>query len=229
MMWYLHQQDIEAGSLAGFFVSWIFLSPRSSGSFVPKFTCTWLRSREFPREAYARLSKMGGDPDMKNSIQVEYQSKTIVFSVNGWLNASHVAKLYSASVNDWLGSIETQQYLTDAAAAFGVEGPEDLIQIHGGQAGDIWLHPKVAMEFVSELDRKLARWCDLAINRILRETVSMKSRFDAACKVLDESRREASEHGRGLLEWRMKKRKLEYRVAHLQDQLQLTLGLDNPN
>lgn len=166
---------------------------------------------------------------MKNSIQVEYQSKTIAFSVNGWLNASHVAKLYSASVNDWLGSIETQQYLTDAAAAFGVEGPEDLIQIHGGQAGDIWLHPKVAMEFVSELDRKLARWCDLAINRILRETVSMKSRFYAACKVLDESRREASEHGRGLLEWRMKKRKLEYRVAHLQDQLQLTLGLDNPN
>lgn len=88
---------------------------------------------------------------MKDSIQVEYQNKTIVFSVNGWLNATHVAKLYSASVNDWLESKETQQYLTDAAAAFGAEGLEDLIQIQGGRAGDLWLHPKIAIEFLGEL------------------------------------------------------------------------------
>ena len=166
---------------------------------------------------------------MKDSIQVEYQNKTIVFSVNGWLNATHVAKLYSASVNDWLESKETQQYLTDAAAAFGAEGLEDLIQIQGGRAGDLWLHPKIAIEFLGELDRKLARWCDLTINRILRETSSMKDRFDGACRMLDQSRREASEHGRGLLEWRNKKRRLEFHVAHLKDQLQLPLGLDNPN
>ncbi|MBT9570942.1 MAG: hypothetical protein IV106_07500 [Pseudomonas umsongensis] len=45
---------------------------------------------------------------MKNSIQIDYQNKTIVFSSSGWLNASHVAELYSASVDGWLRSRETQ-------------------------------------------------------------------------------------------------------------------------
>ncbi|PMZ91124.1 DNA-binding protein [Pseudomonas sp. FW215-T2] len=172
---------------------------------------------------------MGGGPDMKNSIQIDYQNKTIVFSSSGWLNASHVAELYSASVDGWLRSRETQEYLADVATALGAEGPQELIQISGDRAGGIWLHPKVAIDFVREIDRKLSRWCDLTIDRILRGTFSVKKRFDAACKVLDESRHEASKHGRGLMEWRLKKRGLEYHVAHLKDQLQLTLGLNNPN
>lgn len=163
---------------------------------------------------------------MKDSIHVEYQNKTIVFSMSGWLNASHVAELYSASAGSWLRSPETQEYLADVAAALGVEGPQELIQI---SEGGIWLHPKVALEFVREFDRKLARWCDMAIDRIARGDSSMKKRFDAACKVLDDSRREASEHGRGLRKWSLEKRGLEYHVAHLKDQMQLTLGLDNPN
>jgi hypothetical protein len=169
---------------------------------------------------------MGGGPDMKSSIQIEYQNKTIVFSLSGWLNASHVAELYSTSADSWLRSRETQEYLADVATALGVEGPQELIQICGG---GVWLHPKVAIEFVREFDRKLARWCDITIDRIARGNFSMKKRFDAACKVLDEGRREASEHGRGLRKWSLKKRALEYHVAQLKDQLQLTLGLDNPN
>lgn len=163
---------------------------------------------------------------MKDSIHVEYQNKTIVFSMSGWLNASHVAELYSASVDSWLRSPETQEYLADLAMALGVEGPQELIQV---SAGGIWLHPKVAIEFVREIDRKLARWCDLTIDRIVRGNSSVKKRFDAACKVLNESRRDASEHGRGLRKWSLEKRGLEYHVAHLKVQMQLTLGLDNPN
>lgn len=163
---------------------------------------------------------------MKDSIHVEYQNKSIVFSMSGWLKASHVAELYSASVDSWLRSPETQEYLTDIAQALGVEDAHELAQI---SADGTWLHPKVAVEFVREIDRKLARWCDITIDRIARDNSSIKERFDSACKVLSEGRREASEHGRGLLEWRNKKSSLEYRVAHLRDQLQLTLGLDNPN
>lgn len=163
---------------------------------------------------------------MKDSIHVEYQNKTIVFSMSAWLNASHVAELYSASVDSWLRSPETRDYLADIALVLGVEDPQELTQI---SADGTWLHPKVAVEFVREIDRKLARWCDITIDRIACGNSLLKERFDAACKVLNEGRREASEHGRGLLEWRNKKPRLEYRVAHLKDQLQLTLGLDNPN
>lgn len=163
---------------------------------------------------------------MKDSIHAEYQSKTIVFSISGWMNASHVAELYSASVDGWLRSPETQEYLADIAQALGVEDAQELAQI---SADGTWLHPKVAVEFVREIDRKLARWCEITLDRIARDNSSIKERFDAACKVLNEGRREASEHGRGLLKWRNKKPSLEYRVAHLKDQLQLTLGLDNPN
>jgi len=163
---------------------------------------------------------------MKDMIHVEYQNKTIMFSMSGWLNASHVAELYLVSVDTWLRSPETQEYLTDIAQALCVEYVQELTQI---SAAATWLHPKVAVEFVREIDRKLARWCDITIDRIARDNSSMKERFDAACKALNEGRREASEHGRGLLEWRNKKPRLEYRVAHLKDQLQLTLGLDNPN
>lgn len=163
---------------------------------------------------------------MKDSIHVEYQNKTIMFSMSGWLNASHIAELYSASVDGWLRSPETQEYLADVAQALGVEDAQELAQI---SADGTWLHPKVAVEFVREIDRKLARWCDLAIDRIARGKSSMKKRFDAACKVLEESRREASEHGRELRRWSLEKQGLEYHVAHLKDQMQLKLGLDNPN
>lgn len=163
---------------------------------------------------------------MKNSIQVEYQNKTIVFSMSGWLNASHVAELYSASIDSWLRSYETKEYLTDVATVLGVEGPQELIQI---SAESIWLHPKVAVEFARDIDRKLARWCDIAIDKIAHGKFSMKKRFDAACKVLEESRCEASEHGRGLRKWSLEKRGLEYHVAHLKEQMQLSLGLDNPS
>ncbi|WP_422422175.1 metallophosphoesterase [Pseudomonas sp. GZD-222] len=66
-------------------------------------------------------------------------------------------------------------------------------------------------------------------DRPARGNSSVKKRFDAACKVLNESQREASEHGRGLLEWRNTKRHLHHAVAHWKDQMQLKLGLDNPN
>lgn len=186
-------------------------------------------SRSILREAFARLSKMGGGPDMKNSIKIAYQNKTIMFSSSGWLNASHVAELYSASVWGWLRTLEIQEYLADLAAVLGVQGPQDLIQIWPGRDGSIWLHPKVALEFVREIDRKLSRWCDLAIDKIFHGELPEKQCFDAACKVLDESRREASEHGRGLMEWRLKKQGLESRVSNLKDQLQLKLGFDDPN
>jgi hypothetical protein len=163
---------------------------------------------------------------MKDSIHVNYQNKTIVFSVSGWLNASHIAKLYSISHDAWLRSPETQECLADVALALGEVDAQELIQI---KADGTWIHPKVAIEFLREIDRKLARWCDITIDRIARDNSSIKDRFDAACKVLNKGRCEASEHGRGLLEWRNKKPRLEYRVAHLKDQLQLTLGLDNPN
>lgn len=107
---------------------------------------------------------------MKDSIHVEYQNKTIVFSMSGWLNASHVAQLYSASVDSWLRSPETQEYLTDIAQALGVEDAHELAQI---SAEGTWLHPKVAVEFVREIDRKLARWCDITIDRIARDNLSL--------------------------------------------------------
>lgn len=163
---------------------------------------------------------------MKDSIHVEYQNKTIVFSMRGWLNASHVAELYSASVDGWLRSPETQEYLADVAAALGESDAQELIQV---RTNGIWLHPKVAIEFVREIDRKLARWCDLTIDRIAHGTSSMKKRFDAACKVFDERQREASEQGRGLRKWSLEKRSLECNVAYLRDQMQLELVLDTPN
>lgn len=163
---------------------------------------------------------------MKDSIHVEYQNKTIVFSMSGWLNASHVAELYSVSLDSWLRSPETKEYLANVAVVLSEAGVQALIQV---RTDGIWLHPRVAVEFIREIDRKLARWCDLTIDRIVRDTYSLKIRFDAACKVFDERRREASEHGRGLRKWSLEKRGLECTVAYLKDQMQLELVLDDPN
>lgn len=163
---------------------------------------------------------------MKDSIHVKYQNKTIVFSVSGWLNASHIAELYSVSHDIWLRSPDTQEYLADAAVALGVEDAQELTQI---KADGTWLHPKVASEFVREIDRKLARWCDLTIDRISRDNSSLRKRYDAVCKVFDERLRGASEHGRGLRNWRDDKEGLLCQMAYLQDQIQLNLELDNPN
>lgn len=53
--------------------------------------------------------------------------------------------------------------ITDVAHALGGEDAQELLQMG---ADGTWLHPKVAVEFVTEIDRKLARRCGITIDRL---------------------------------------------------------------
>ncbi|MGA3828093.1 KilA-N domain-containing protein [Pseudomonas chlororaphis] len=164
---------------------------------------------------------------MKNTILATYQDNTVRFNRDGWINATTVATLHGKRVDQWLNGSSTQQHLLELAImGFHVD---DLIQVHRGRTGGTWLHPKLAAEFARWIDLKFAIWCGLIIERLLREKLTEKLRYELAYERLANAREIASKNGKELAKWRWAKPGLEYEVAHWKHQMQLTLGLDMPS
>lgn len=162
---------------------------------------------------------------MNSVIPFHYQGQPVRFNIDGWINATDVAKRYGKRPVDWLKQDETKQYLAVLADALNCD-PESLLETRRGRYhSGTWLHPKVAVAFARWLDVKFAVWCDLHIDALLRGELDEKVHLDRACKEYEEGRRAASASGRALAIWRMRKPALEYQVDYWRHQVQLTLGL----
>lgn len=173
-----------------------------------------------------RVELIGETLIMKNTVPATYQGKTVRFNRDGWLNATTATALHGKRVSQWLGSPNTQQHLAELAA-MGFHANE-LIQMHKGRMGGSWVHPKLALELARWIDLEFALWCKLIVERLLREKLTEKLRYELACERLVNARQAASMSGKELAKWRWAKPGLEYEVAHWKHQMQLTLGLDMP-
>jgi len=160
-----------------------------------------------------------------NVIPFEYQGQPVSFDVEGWINATEIAKRYGKRPTDWLKQDETREYLSALGEALKCDSESLLKTRRGRFQGGTWLHPKLAVAFARWLDVKFAVWCDLQIDAILRGNLDARQQYAAATQALESRRELASEQGKGLAAWRWRKGPLEQRAEYWRDQLQMALPL----
>lgn len=160
---------------------------------------------------------------MKNVIPFPYQDKVVRFNVDGWINATDIAKKNGKLPNEWLRLPETKRYIDALAKALNAGESRNLIQTSRGRSGGTWLHPKLAVVFARWIDAEFAVWCDLQIDALLRGELSIVQRYEQACKQLDDQIAKGSMAGRELANHRWQKSLLEARADYWREQLQMTL------
>lgn len=118
-----------------------------------------------------------------NSIQnLSFNSVTVSFRQDGFLNASAVAKHFGKAPKDYLKSEQTQQYIAALAENLSkgrkipLEENQLVIVKHGGNQSGTWLHPKLAIHFARWLDPRFAVWCDEQIEHILSGSLKLETR-----------------------------------------------------
>lgn len=190
---------------------------------------------------------------MSNIIPFEYNGKFVRFDLNGWINATDIAREFDKQPNDWLSQRETIKYLCALSKALGkgdfmqelreikdLDGARaasrakilrlakstGLVVAKAGVGGGTWLHPKLAVHFARWLSADFAVWCDLHIDAVLRGSGDALQEYERAHKALETAKEQASEDGRGLAQWRHKKEPLHRQVEYWRDQLQLSLPME---
>nr|DAO70352.1 MAG TPA: KilA protein [Caudoviricetes sp.] len=117
-----------------------------------------------------------------NSIQnLSFNSVTVSFRQDGFLNASAIAKHFGKAPKDYLKSEQTQQYIAALAENLSkgrkipLEENQLVIVKHGGNQSGTWLHPKLAIHFARWLDPRFAVWCDEQIEHILSGSLKLEA------------------------------------------------------
>ncbi|MFY3305228.1 KilA-N domain-containing protein [Achromobacter xylosoxidans] len=116
-------------------------------------------------------------------ITLEYDGLQVDFTGEAWFNATAVAKKFGKRVDHWLANAETSAYRAELAGALNTRNPGDLIRARRGVNGGTWLHPKLGVAFARWLDVRFAVWCDMQVDRILREGVADWRRSTPADRV----------------------------------------------
>ena len=117
-----------------------------------------------------------------NTIQnLSFNSVTVSFRQDGFLNASAIAKHFGKAPKDYLKSEQTQQYIAALAENLSkgrkipLEENQLVIVKHGGNQSGTWLHPKLAIHFARWLDPRFAVWCDEQIEHILSGSLKLEA------------------------------------------------------
>ncbi len=164
---------------------------------------------------------------MNNVIPFHYQGHKVQFSLDGWINATEIAKRENRRLDKWLSTQETQEYVLALMRHLNTTEKGDLIRAQRGRAGGTWLHPKFAVSFARWISPDFAVWCDLHIDAIIRGELNEKQQFERACREYDDAFMVASRGAKEMAKFRWRKPLLVEQVEHWRHQLQLTLGLDD--
>lgn len=106
-----------------------------------------------------------------------FEEVNVVFMLDGWFNATSVAKKFGKEVRHWLELPTTNSYISELLVElqpglnprFALQRT-DLIKVYKGSpenGGGTWLHPELAVEFARWCSVRFARWCDKQIKEIL--------------------------------------------------------------
>jgi len=163
---------------------------------------------------------------MSNVIPFDYQGVPVQFNLDGWINATKVAKDSGLRIDNWLRNQETEKYIEALSRHLNTSNPRDLVLTIKGRNGGTWLHPKLAVAFARWVSADFAVWCDMRIDGLLHGNLTLRQRFDQACRKLDDAKDLASMNGRELARWRNRKPALEHEVDHWRTQLQLALSFE---
>lgn len=106
---------------------------------------------------------------MKNRLKtLDYNGTGIVFTADGWLNATaSTAALGKSDLDNFLRSKPYQEYAEVVAAANSVNSTE-LKRTKQGNGGGTFLHPEMAVVFARWISPAFAYWCDKQVATLIR-------------------------------------------------------------
>lgn len=162
---------------------------------------------------------------MNAVIPLLYRDYQVRFNLDGWINATDIAKKYERRLDHWLATQETEAYLAALGRHLNTRDRGYLIQTRRGAGGGTWLHPKLAVVFARWLDIDFAVWCDMQIDRLLSGDGLAKQRLHASLAAMNEQAKKGSAAGRELALHKHKMPALAHRHECLVRQVQLQLNL----
>ena len=105
-----------------------------------------------------------------NVIQMhEYNGQGFPFREDGYFNMTKAAQAYGKRVSHFWDLPSTKEYVEALANA----GFSDIWNSKRGNGGGTWGHPKLAVFFARWLDVRFSVWCDMTIDKILRNLVEV--------------------------------------------------------
>lgn len=114
---------------------------------------------------------------MSKLIVSNYLSSKIIFTSDGWINATQTAKNFNKVAYEYLRSKSTQEYMKALAEHLNCD-TENLRITKKGNTNEFeqgtFLHPKLAIDFARWISPKFAIWCDKQIANILNENQNPK-------------------------------------------------------
>jgi hypothetical protein len=107
-------------------------------------------------------------------ITAHFGEMSVLFQVDGFINATAIAKQFNKQPKDYLKSERTQEYIESIRRILLLEQNQVVIVKNGSveNGGGTWLHPKLAIDFARWLSSDFAVWCDLQIEKILHSTAT---------------------------------------------------------
>jgi KilA-N domain len=107
-------------------------------------------------------------------ITAHFGEMPVLFLVDGFINATAIAKQFNKQPKDYLKSRRTQEYIESIRRILLMEQNQLVRVQNGGNPQEIgtWLHPKLAIDFARWLSSDFAVWCDLQIEKILHSTAA---------------------------------------------------------
>jgi len=114
---------------------------------------------------------------MKNRLKtLDYNGTGIVFTADGWLNATaSAAALSKPDLDNFLRSKSYEEYAEIVAAANSVKSTE-LKRAKQGNCGGTYLHPEMAVVFARWISPAFAYWCDKQVATIIRQAQEAPAR-----------------------------------------------------
>jgi hypothetical protein len=127
---------------------------------------------------------------MSNVVIKEYLSHKIIFTDDGWLNATQTAKNFGKDVRGYTRSEQYKGYVNAVAKHLNCDVQNLHIAKKGGNLSEVeqgtFLHPKLAIDFARWISPDFAVWCDEQVANILNKKVFPQSFPEALRLYADE-------------------------------------------
>jgi hypothetical protein len=109
---------------------------------------------------------------MNQLVVLNYLSDKIVFTSDGWINATQTAKNFNKVAYEYIRAKSTQEYMQALAEQLNCDTENLRIAKKGGNVNEVeqgtFLHPKLSVDFARWISPKFAIWCDGEIEKLLK-------------------------------------------------------------
>lgn len=100
-----------------------------------------------------------------------FEGNKVQFNLDGYINATFIAKKHGKKANDWLRLDQTKELIDEITKSgnHDLEQNQLVITHHGGSNPGTWIHPDLGVHFAYWLSPKFAVWVGKQIEQILKQ------------------------------------------------------------